>query len=399
MDIEKVIYLLIGFFSVFIGSAYYNAESKKSSGAPLTDFQSFLFGTGFTYFLMVIWLQLAFIFDYYIPGSALQGYNLTPERNTLFFAIFGHGMAGEAQYPILNLDLNLLSCVIGCALGGGALLLWRRARNRKFGTPERNLFYSYRFQKSTPKAYFKKEYHIFRSQVHPAEYALWWALRIAMVTVLVIRAREGDSMLVLQLSVTLASTFIIPLVRVVFFGKLFFGNIQYKVQTMIDIYVFFCSFLGQGMRLNGAVSEYDKILHFVSGGLTVFIGCVLIGGTRNGEKVSKYAKTAASMGFACVVTVVWEIFEFFTDFYFPDSYNQNFCYDPPADMFFFRWFGYGARNPKQIAVLDTNIDVFLGLCGCFICGAALLAYLSLRERSRTDRLADRRAVRAFTYTK
>ncbi len=387
MDFEKVIWLLIGFFSVFIGAAFHNAENRKNNGAALTDFQSFLFGTGFTYFLMVAWIQLTFMLDYFIPGCALQGYNRTPLGNTWFFSIFGQGLAGEAQYPVMNLDLSILSCLVGCALGGAALVIRRGVRNKKQNTPEKGLLYGYTFPGTTFGSYIRNEIETLKSQVHPLEYLCWWTLRILMFSVFLQRQlTQGYDYVVLQLVVNLIATFIIPLMRVLFFGKLFFGNVNYRVQTLIDIFIFSGSLLGQGFGLNGEIREYDKYLHVVSGGVAVFIGCLLIESTRGGKKISKLSKTAASVGFSCTVMIVWEVFEFFTDFLMPESYNQNFLYEPPADLFFFRWFGPGAQNPGQVALLDTDLDIFLALLSCAVCGAALLAGLTVKERVRAGKM-------------
>ncbi len=398
MELDKWISLAVGFAAVFAGSAIYNKASKKINGRRITDFQSFLFGTGFTYLFMTVYVVVTFFFDYYIKGSALQGYHRTPVNNTLFFAIFGKGLAGEAQYPIMDLDLKILCCMIGCALGGGALVLYRALRNRKQHTPEYGLLYGWTFPKTTFKAYFKNELRDMKAQLHPIEYLCWWALRLVMIYVLIKRyVTQGYDTVVMQLAVNLVATFVIPLVRILFFGKLFFGKINLRVQSYIDIFVCFGSLIGQGFGLNGEIREYDKILHLVSGGVAVFIAFCLIEGTRNGKTLPKFTKSVASMGFSCTVIVVWEIFEFFTDFLMPDSYNQNFYYDPPADMFFFKLFGFGAENPGQLAVLDTDMDMLIAFFGCIVCGGALLAYLTVKEKTGQKNPAERRSMlKAFS---
>ena len=381
MDLQKWVYFAIGFAAVFIGAAYHNAASVRRSGSPLTDFQGFLFGTGFAYASMAVWTLLSFILDYYIPGMDIQGYTRVPRGNELFYRLFGPSLAGAAQYPVLNLDFNLLSCMLGCALGGAALLVWRAVREKKTPGADTGLLYGYRFQPVGFKAYFAREWKTFRSQVYWPEYVLWWALRIAMAVALARKYKEnGFDTVSLQLTVNLIATFIIPLIRLLFFSKLFFGNVNYRVQTLIDVFVFSGSLLGQGMGLVGKVEEFDKLLHLVSGGVAVFIGSLLIENMRSGRAISKFSKTAAAVGFSCTVMMVWEFFEFCTDWFMPNSSNQNYYYNPADNNLFFKILGRGARNPGQFAVLDTDFDLLAAAAGCAVCAGVLYAMLTVYER-------------------
>lgn len=393
MNLKNCIFLAAGFLLVFIGAAFHKAINRKNNGVEPTDFQSFLFGTGFTYSVIVAWTILSFYCDYLIPGSALQGYGNTPEKNTLFFAVFGESLAGEAQYPLMDLDLGMLSCMFGCAFGGAALLIVLALRDRRKHTPQNGLFYGYSFPKTTLKAYFKNEWDAFRTQIHPIEYLTWWSLRLVMLYVLIKRyVTNGYDTVVLQLTANLIATFVVPLARLLFFGKLFFGKLHFRVQTYINILVFAGSLLGQGFSFVGEVREYDKMMHLLSGGVAVLIAYRIIMGTRGGKNLSKGSVTAASVGFSCTVMVVWEVFEFFTDFYMPGSYNQNWDYRPPADLLFVRVFGPGAQNPGQMAVMDTDLDVYYAVIGCVLCGAALLAKLVLLQRAKQKRGAPGRTM-------
>lgn len=379
VDYERILFVLAGFVGVFVGSALHNRIARKKSQKSLTDFQSFLFGTGFVYALLVVWLQVSFFLDYYL-GTAFQGYNLRPDKNALFFAVFGNGVAGEDQFPLFAIDLNFICAMLGAAVGGVVLLAVKADRS-KLQASDNGLFYGYRFQKLTPGGYIKREIDVLKSQITLPEYLYWWVVRIGMICVLIYRIRQGEDTLVLIISVNLAVSFVISLARFLSFPKLFFGNINYRVQSFIDIFVFFGSFLGHGFGLNGR-PDYDKILHVVSGGIVVFIGWLLIEGTRRGKEIPRLSKTLASFGFSCVVMVVWEIFEFFTDFYMSGSVNQNWHYTPKPDMIFYRIFGTGAGKPGQSVVLDTNLDVFYALLGCILCTFLLYAFLSLRERQK-----------------
>ena len=57
-----------------------------------------------------------------------------------------------------------------------------------------------------------------------------------------------------------------------------------------------------------------------------------------------------------------------------------------------RVFGPGAQNPGQMAVMDTDLDVYYAVIGCVLCGAALLAKLVLLQRARQKRGAPGRTM-------
>ena len=377
MRINKLLVFIVGACCVFCGDLLYMRLNRKRGG--LTNFQRFLFGTGCVYVVGVAAALITFFLDYYLPGSALQGYRLTPDTGGLFFRVFGEGVADPRRYPVFEIDLSFLSLMLGGAAGGALLLLLLEAKSRRTGNGE-GLLEGCRFLRSSPGAYFRREYETFTAQISYPEYALWWAVRIAMVCALTYHMRGNSyDMTAFLMTVNLALTFIVPLVRLLFFAKLFLGRLPFRVQTWIDVFVFTGSFLGHGCGLNFSVSDFDKVLHVVSGGLCVFIGYALIRNTRRSERLSRGTLLLGSAGFSCVVMVVWEIFEFFADHYITDAFNQNYIYDPAPDMFFFRIFGRGAENPGQIPVLDTNIDLICAAAGCAVCAAVLAVFLARKR--------------------
>ncbi len=387
MDLEHFVTLAAGVVLVFVFVAIYNAACRKRTGMELTDFQRFLFGTGAVYVCIVAWELLKFFLDHYIPGSCLQGFQKTAADFTLFHRLFGMGKAGEPQIPLLSTDLNFVCGMVGGALGGGAFLLWRRFCNRKQGTPENGLFYGWQFQKQTPKAFFASEWRALRAELPVWEYVTWWIVRGTLIYGMVtIWPRDGFSYTVLQLCTNMAVTFVIPLARCLFFAKLYLGKISFHVQSIINIFVFAGTFLGHVLDFGGRFDNYDKFLHFLSGGIAVFIGYILIGGTRRREGVSRPAAVAASAGFSCVVILLWEVFEFIADFSLPDCSNQFYQFNPPEDLFFFRWFGRGAANPGQGAVLDTDLDILCAMAGVILCAAVLAIALAVADKRKKVKL-------------
>ena len=386
IDAERTVFFILGIVGVFIGSLAYNFFSKRKTGNPLTNFQSFLFGTGFVYIGLIAWLMTTFFIDYF-SGTNLQGYDATPDKNGLFFALFGIGAAGDEQYPILSIDLNFLCTVIGGTLGGAALVSALEISS-KLKKNDQGIFFGYSPARTGLKQYIKNEFKTLRTDITIIEYILWWVMRIWLIYFLVRAIKNGDSALPLLFSANLAVTFVIPLMRPLFFKKLFFGRINYRVQSLINIFVFFGNFLGHGFGLYWSINDYDKILHVVSGGIVVFIGCILIEGTRHGRELPRLVKMIASAGFSCVVMVIWEIFEFFSDYYMQGSINQNWHYEPSPNILFFRVFGNKITDPKQLSVLDTNLDVFFAVVGCIICTILLGVFLTIRDKKAKRKMTN-----------
>ena len=381
MDLEHIVTLFAGAALVFIFAALYRAVCFRRTGRDLTDFQQFLFGTGAVYYCIVFWELLKFFLDYYIPGSVKQGFQKTAADFTLFHKLFGTGLAGEPQLPLLNTDLNFVCGMVGGAIGGAAFLLIMHFHNKKKNRPERGLFYGYTFPRKSFKAYIRDEFAEFRAQVPLWEYATWWIVRGLLVYgIVTIWPKDGFTYNVLQMFTNLGVSLVIPLIRFLFFGKLYLGKISYHVQSIINIFVVAGTFFGHVVGFSWNIPSYDKFLHFLSGGIAVFIGYILICGARNREAVSRGAYVVASSGFSCVVMILWEVFEFVADYSLPDCNNQDYTFNPPEDFFFFRLFGRGAMNPGQYAVLDTDIDIILAVLGVIVCAAILWAALYIKDK-------------------
>ena len=382
MDVEHLLTLLSGFVIVFIAAGVCQAVCRRGGRPGLTDFQQFLFGTGAVYLCVTVWQVVRFLVDYYVPGSDLQGSGKPVQQSfALFFRIFGPGKPGEAQYPLLNTDLAFVTAMVGAALGGAALLIVLAVLGKKRGMPQTGLFYGYRFPKKTLHEYLRDEIATLRSQVPLWEYLLWWVVRGLLVYgFLKVYPKEGFSYGALQTVTNLAVSFVIPLIRLLFFAKLYLGNISYRVQSLIDIFVVTGTIMGHVFELRAVYGEYDKVLHLVSGGLVVFIGYILIRGARESKNVRPGVVVAASAGFSCVVAILWEVFEFFADFLLPDCSNQGYSCPPSEDFFVLRWMGRGTGDALHRAVLDTNVDLICAMAGLLVCAAVLALVLAVRAR-------------------
>ncbi|MCR4614619.1 MAG: hypothetical protein K5756_00520 [Clostridiales bacterium] len=327
---------------------------------------------------MVLSETIRFFADYLIPGSTLQHYDIQTKPRLLFFMIFGYGTTEADQLPLLPTNLRYYYLAIG-TLTAGAVLLAVYEKKSKYKKDGNALFDDYKFEKLPPKNYFKNVFNTFKSELTVWEYILWWVLRGLMVWAAVKKYREDPSdFVVVILCINLAVTFLVPLLRIFGFLKLFFGKLHLRLQSYINLLIFFCSFLHHGCDLGNTVKDYDKYLHMLTGWLCVLIGYEIIKSTRRGESLSPGVYALASGGFSCMVSAAWEIFEFFSDYYIQGSRNQDLSYHLENNNIFVHIFGSGAGNPGHIAVFDTTMDIICNLCFCL--AAMLLLYAVLKVR-------------------
>lgn len=236
------------------------------------------------------------------------------------------------------------------------------------------------------KKYTLNEIKELKNGVLLPEYICWWLLRCGMVGMIIYNlSRQREPMVIFLMCLNLFLTFIIPLVRFVFFKKILLGRLPCRIQSFIDVFVFAGSFLGHGLDYNGTVADYDKFMHLISGGLAVFIGWLILESVKGGKELSPALKIVGAGGFSCVVIIVWELFEFFADFFIDGSANQNWMYEPDEQFFFYKIFGYGAAKSEQYAVLDTDLDIFMAALGCAFCTLILYIFLKKRQMRNYER--------------
>lgn len=231
------------------------------------------------------------------------------------------------------------------------------------------------------KSFINNEIQTLKKDVTVFEYISWWILRViqagALIHLVITNPEDGN---VLLLSLNLLATFTITLVRIILIPKKLILKIPYRCQTWLNFMIFFGSFLAQGMRWNWKVPSFDKILHFIAGAVILLIGNELMNMfIRKDDRISPMFRTFAATGFSYLAIVIWEIFEFFVDFYWVESQNQAYNISPDRDPWFFMIFGQGAQNENQWAVFDTNVDMLCAVIGTIPAIICLYIYLSKKE--------------------
>lgn len=236
------------------------------------------------------------------------------------------------------------------------------------------------------KSFFSGEIADLKSSIGKLEYASWWLLRLLMVGALIYKRIElgpGFDMTILQLGLNLLACFTITLVRLILIPKKIVCKLPFRCQTYLNMLIFFASFCGHGLNCIHDVMSWDKLLHLLTGLLFVFIGNELLRMfMRADDKMSPLLQTFTAFGFSNIAIVIWEIFEFFVDYYWPESCNQAYNISPDRDPWFFKIFGMGAQNENQWAVFDTCVDMLCAFLTSVLGAVILLVYLYRKEKKQ-----------------
>ena len=101
---------------------------------------------------------------------------------------------------------------------------------------------------------------------------------------------------------------------------------------------------------------------------------------RKDDRISPLFRTFTAVGFSYMAIALWEVFEFFVDYYWPGSCNQAYNISPERDAWFMAIFGLGAQNENQWAVFDTSVDILCAVVGAIPASITLLIYLAKKEK-------------------
>ena len=230
----------------------------------------------------------------------------------------------------------------------------------------------------------KSEISCLKNEIGKIEYASWWILRVLMVCAIIYKYKElgpAYSPTVLNLVLNLFSSFAVTLIRLILIPKRVICKLPYRIQTHLNILVFFASFCGHGLNAIAHIREWDKIMHLLTGALFVFIGNELIKMfMRDDDRISPAVRTFTAFGFSNVAIVFWEMFEFFVDYYWPASTNQGYNCRLDPESVFVKIFGMGAQNEYQWAVVDTCVDMTYAFITAVLASIILVKLLSRKEK-------------------
>lgn len=241
--------------------------------------------------------------------------------------------------------------------------------------------------------------HVIGNGITVFEFALWWAMRIALLGVLgyIVKTElidEGNfSIRIVQIAGCTLATFTVPLVKKLFFFSKSIQKITHRTQTWINITAFLTSFFGQGLDFYHEIPTWDKYMHLFSGGLVLLIGNEIVNGfMRKGDRISPFNRMMAASGFSYFIIVVWELYEFTMDYFWEDSALQRF---EPGDAedhlgtLFVKIFGESVNNNRinddgelvtNWQLFDTNIDMLYAFVCCIVFSAGLYIFYKVKEK-------------------
>ncbi|MDR3297858.1 MAG: hypothetical protein LBT19_00555 [Candidatus Nomurabacteria bacterium] len=107
----------------------------------------------------------------------------------------------------------------------------------------------------------------------------------------------------------------------IFAGKLFRVKISFRLQLIYYGFLFVALFMGIDMDLYRTWPHFDKIIHLLSGALSVVLGHYALVFFKV-DKSSKLFKVVFMVCFAVTIGVAWEFFEFACDKLLGQSMQQ-----------------------------------------------------------------------------
>ena len=243
------------------------------------------------------------------------------------------------------------------------------------------------------KSFFLSEIKALKTDLNLVEYISWWLLRLFMVGVIIyLKVNDPENINMQLVLLNIVFTFAIPFVRIVLAPVKLISRLSFRTQTWLNIIITLGSLCGQGLSFNHKITNWDKFLHLLAGAVVVFIGNELVKIFINEKhNVPVLLKSFAAAGFSYAAVVIWELVEFFSDYYWKDSCNQAYNITPDPDMLFFKIFGLGVQNEGQWAVFDTDIDMLLAFIGNILASIVLAVYLHKKEQKKSQ-LTEKQAV-------
>lgn len=156
------------------------------------------------------------------------------------------------------------------------------------------------------------------------------------------------------------------------------------LEILYLLYIFFAFLLGFGFDFYVHVNMYDKVIHFSSGvlfAIMVFDFFAFYNRKNEGRLTATQPifVSILSFCFSSTLLVLWEIYEFFVD---TVSYVIN--EDTGSNMQRYMWENFSSIFPQGYGLLDTMIDLIVGVAGALI--VAVVGFVVLRKRKKRKKL-------------
>lgn len=213
------------------------------------------------------------------------------------------------------------------------------------------------------------------------ELIFWLASNAMMIYTVRFAVKDGFAPSILLATVlNMLATFAVPVFAMIFPRNSFLGRLSFRTQTYFDMLVICGSFLCYGFNMYKYISNFDKVQHFLSGFLVVFLGAELLKTFFKKKKVEPVFGLIGGVGLSFAIIVIWELFEFTADFLIEGSTNQGYTNSPSFDLLFFKIFGMGAGNEGQYPLFDTVFDMMYATVGIAVAAVLYIVVMKIKEK-------------------
>lgn len=225
------------------------------------------------------------------------------------------------------------------------------------------------------------------------EYISWWVVRLLFIYAVL---KQTEGLQIFLFSVNALSLFAMPLIRFLVPKKSFIAEVPMRCQHLVTFMEFISMFLGNFAGAYSVIPKYDWLLHAISGPVAViggyFIYMAIIKKENRSQSVSPMLGTVFSASFSFVIITLWEIVEFFSDF-FLGSENQGYRFIPGENDPFVKVFGHGAiTDGAQFPLYDTMCDMTCAAVTTFIFSLAFFFIIKAVKKKSTKSEVEVKAI-------
>ena len=374
-QLDVPLQLFGGILCVVAGYFAISKISKPADRASETFTVLYAFSLSET--LIIIRKVIQFFIDFFTGSNLMQTQSVSDDH--WFFRAFGFAMSPVEQRPVMDMGEDFLLGTLGTLLSSVGLFVYLAIKNKKTRRKER-LSLS-QWLKALPDKCIDKytvEKNKITQQTNMADILLWWCVRALMIHAFITMDNRAEAVLLL---VNFLGTIAISVIHTFAPSDSFLGRINYRVQSLLTIIVFWGSYGGNYIVLYGFIDRFDKKLHFLSG-----VICVLAAYYLASEFIGKKSKSSKALVglfavvFSLMIIPVHEMTEFVGDFLW-GTVNQGYYYPPDPESPFYKIFGFGAQNAGLDSVFDTMNDALFAVSSTIMTMIPLSVYLLIKGKN------------------
>ena len=365
---------LLGSVAVVLLSYYIINKVAKAKDRPSAQFTA-LYAFSVSETLIIVRKIIQFYIDFFAGTNLMQTDSVGDDH--WFFRVFGFGMSPIEQRPVMDMGEDFLLGTFGTLVATIGLFVYIGI-TMKNTAPKQKMSLTERCS-----AKYAKEMLKLRQQTNLVDRMLWWCVRALMLHAFITMENRAEATLLL---VNFLGTIAITVIHIIAPSDSFLGRINYRIQTLLTIMVFWGSYGGNYIVLYGFINFFDKKLHFLSGVICVlaayYLACAFIDKNRKGGRALIGGFAAA---FSMMIIPVHEMTEFVGDFLW-GTVNQGYCWIPETNSIFYQIFGFGAENVALNSVFDTMNDGLFATSSTIIAMIPLVVYLIADAKRNSNKL-------------